>query len=475
MLVRQILDPKLAQYAYLIGCPRTGEAIVMDPERDIDRYLDLAAHHKLRIVAAADTHIHADYVSGLREFAERGVTVYASGEGGADWQYEWLQGSDYPHRLVKDGDVFMVGNIEFTVVHNPGHTPEHVSYLVKDLGAGATEPIGMVTGDFVFVGDLGRPDLLEQAAGMTGTQEPGARQLFSSVQAFKALPSFVQVWPAHGAGSACGKSLGDIPSSTVGYELRTNPAIHASESEGTFVDYILSGQPEPPPYFARMKRDNRAGPKVLRSVPRIPHLDVENLDALVGRTDVAILDTRGRKEFLAAHLPGSILAELDYQFVNIAGSFIDEGTPVYLIVEDARVDEAVRALLRIGVDDVRGYLTPADVIEYGKSGHALAAIPSIDMAELERRRLQGNVTILDTRGKVDFDVRHIPGAINVAHTRLLVRLAEVPKDKPVLVHCNSGARSAHAVSLLARHGYDVVNVADLVANYRELDSAHVGR
>jgi hydroxyacylglutathione hydrolase len=222
---------------------------------------------------------------------------------------------------VKDGDVFMVGNIEFTVVHNPGHTPEHISYLVKDLGAGATDPIGMVTGDFVFVGDLGRPDLLEQAAGMTGTQEPGARQLFSSVQAFKSLPPFVQVWPAHGAGSACGKSLGDIPSSTVGYELRTNPAIHASASEGEFVDYILSGQPEPPPYFARMKRDNRAGPKVLRGVPTIAHLDAENLGALAGRTDIAILDTRGRKQFLAAHVPGSVLAELDYQFVNIAGSF----------------------------------------------------------------------------------------------------------------------------------------------------------
>lgn len=471
MLVRQILDPKLAQYAYLIGCPRTGEAIIMDPERDIDRYLDLAAQHKLRIVAAADTHIHADYVSGLREFAERGITVYASDEGAPDWRYEWLVGSAYPHRLVKDGDVFQVGNIEFTVVHNPGHTPEHISYLVKDLGAGATEPIGMVTGDFVFVGDLGRPDLLEQAAGMTGTQEPGARQLFSSVQAFKALPPFVQVWPAHGAGSACGKSLGDIPSSTVGYELRTNPAIHASASEGEFVDYILSGQPEPPPYFARMKRDNRAGPRVLRGVPRIAHLDAENLGALAGRTDIAILDTRGRKQFLAAHVPGSILAELDYQFVNIAGSFLEEGTPVYLIVEEARVDEAVRALLRIGVDEVHGYLTPEDITAYAAQGGTLHSIPSIDMAELERRRHQGQVTILDTRGKVDYDVHHVPGAINVAHTRLLVRLADVPRDKPVLVHCNSGARSAHAVSLLARHGYDVTNVADLMANYRELAAA----
>jgi hydroxyacylglutathione hydrolase len=474
MLVRQILDPALAQYAYLIGCPRTGEAIVIDPERDIDRYLDLAARHKLRIVAAADTHIHADYLSGLREFAERGVKVYASDEGGTDWRYEWLLDSGYDHRLLKDGDTFSVGNIRFTTVHTPGHTPEHVAYLVTDLGAGATEPIGMLTGDFVFVGDLGRPDLLEQAAGLTGTQEPGARELFHSVAGFKALPPYLQVWPAHGAGSACGKSLGDIPSSTIGYELRTNPAIRASGSEQGFVDYILAGQPEPPPYFARMKRDNRRGPAVLRGVPRVAHLEAAHLGALAGRTDLAILDTRDRKAFLAGHVPGAILAELDYQFATIAGSYVEEGTPVYLVVEEARVDEAVRALIRIGVDDVRGFFTPADLAAHAAAGGALATIPSIDMAELERRRLQGGVTIVDARGKVDYDVRHVPGAINVAHTRLLVQLADVPTHAPVLVHCNSGTRSAHAVSLLARHGYDVTNVADLMANYRETAPAPSG-
>ncbi len=474
MLVRQILDPKLAQYAYLIGCPRTGEAIVMDPERDIDRYLELAAQHKLRIVAAADTHIHADYLSGLREFAERGVKVYASDEGGDDWRYEWLLNSSYNYQLLKDGDEFNVGNIQFTTVYTPGHTPEHVAYLVKDLGAGATDPIAMVSGDFVFVGDVGRPDLLEQAAGMVGTQEVGARQLFRSVNEFKTLPPYLQVWPAHGAGSGCGKSLGDVPSSTIGYELRTNPAINASGSEKEFVDYILAGQPEPPPYFARMKRDNRIGPKVLGAVPDIAHLDVETFDKLTGRTDVALLDTRNRKEFLRGHVPSSILAELDYQFVNIAGSFVEEGTPVYLVVEEARADEAVRALIRIGVDDIRGYLTPADLATWAAKGGELVSIPSVNMAELEARRLQGNVTVLDTRGKVDFDVHHIPGAINVAHTRLLVRLDEVPRDKPVLVHCNSGARSAHAVSLLARHGYDVTNVADAVANYRETAAVSSG-
>lgn len=474
MLVRQLLDPALAQYAYLVGCPRTGEAIVFDPERDIDRYLDLAKQHKLRIVAAADTHIHADYLSGLREFAERGVTVYASAEGGEDWQYEWLRGSAYPHHLVRDGDRFTVGNLEFQVLHTPGHTPEHVAYTVIDHGSGATEPIAVVTGDFVFVGDLGRPDLLEQAAGVAGSQEPGARQLYQSLQRFRALAPHVQVWPAHGAGSACGKSLGDIPTSTVGYELRHNPAVQAAASEQGFVDYILSGQPEPPMYFARMKRDNKVGPRVLGGVPTVPAMDAAALGALAGRLDVAILDTRPRAAFLPAHLATSLLCELDYQFATIAGSYVDAGTPLYLVVEEARLDEAVRALIRIGLDDIRGYVTPAALTAWmatAEAAPAVARIDSISMAQLEARRQAGGVRVLDVRGSVDFSAAHIPGASNIAHTRLFVRMGDLPADLPVLVHCNSGARSAHAVALLERHGYQVVNVADHFASWRAAEPA----
>ena len=469
MLVRQLLDPALAQYAYLVGCPRSGEAIVFDPERDIDRYLDLAAQHGLRIVAAADTHIHADYLSGLREFAERGVTVYASAEGGEDWQYEWLRGSAYPHRLVRDGDRFSVGNIAFEVLHTPGHTPEHVAYTVIDQGSGATEPIAVVTGDFVFVGDLGRPDLLEQAAGVAGTQEPGARQLYQSLQRFRALAPHVQVWPAHGAGSACGKSLGDIPTSTVGYELRHNPAVLAADSEAGFVDYILSGQPEPPLYFARMKRDNTVGPRVLGGVPTVPALDAAALGALAGRTDVAILDTRARADFLPAHVAGSLLCELDFQFASIAGSYVAAGAPIYLVVEEARLDEAVRALIRIGLDDIQGYVTPAALAAWmatPEGAPAVARIDSISMAQLEARRLAGGVRVLDVRGAGEHALAHIPGALHVAHTRLLPALDTLPRDLPVLVHCGSGARSAHAAALLQRHGHAVVNVADRFAAWR---------
>ncbi|MDX1673045.1 MAG: MBL fold metallo-hydrolase, partial [Balneolaceae bacterium] len=223
MFFKQIFEEKLAQYAYLIGCQQTGEAIIIDPMRDVDQYFELASKHRLRITAAADTHIHADYLTGLRELAERGVRVLASDEGDEDWKYEWLKGSDYDYQLLHDGDTFEIGNISFTAHHTPGHTPEHLSYTVTDR-AGADGPMGMLSGDFVFVGDLGRPDLLETAAGQKGVMESSARTLYESVREFRKLPEYLQVWPAHGAGSACGKTLGSVPETTVGYELRFNPS-----------------------------------------------------------------------------------------------------------------------------------------------------------------------------------------------------------------------------------------------------------
>src|SRR5690349_7083960 len=178
MLLRLLYDDALAQAAYLIGCQATGEAIVIDPERDVDRYFDAAKKEGLNLVAAAETHIHADFLSGSRELAEKGVRVYLSAEGGPDWQYRWA--ASYKHRLLHDNDTFTIGNISFRVIHTPGHTPEHICFEVTDQGGGAAEPMGVITGDFVFVGDLGRPDLLETAAGQSGTKGAGAHQLFNS-------------------------------------------------------------------------------------------------------------------------------------------------------------------------------------------------------------------------------------------------------------------------------------------------------
>ena len=460
MLFRQIWDPKLAQYAYLIGCQATGEAIVVDPERDIDQYLELAEKEGVEIVAVVDTHIHADYLTGMREFAERGVHVYASDEGDADWKYEWLIGSDYKYTLLKNGDEFKIGNIKLKAIHNPGHTPEHLSYLVTDLGGGADKPIGYCTGDFVFVGDLGRPDLLESAAGMEGVMEPSARTLYNSVQEFLELDDFVQIWPAHGAGSACGKALGAVPSSTVGYEREFNAAIDAAKrGEDAFVESILEGQPEPPMYFARMKRDNKLGPKVLGTVPKPKHLFQEDLKALAGNTEVAVLDTRlDRSAFMARHLPGSMYAGFNKSFNTAAGSIIEEDMPIYLIIEEEHVDEAVRDLIRVGLDNVVGYATPETLEAYADHGGEIASILEIAIEEVPATlEAIDDAIVLDVRNASEHQPAHIPDSANIAYTRLWVRRDEVPAGTK-LIHCVSGGRSAVSAALLSRLGHDVIFV-----------------
>ncbi len=306
---------------------------------------------------------------------------------------------------------FAVGFIEFHAVHTPGHTPEHLSYLVRDAGAGATDFMALASGDFVFVGDVGRPDLLERAAGMVGVMVPSARAQYASIQRqFRPLPEFLQVWPAHGAGSACGKSLGDVPTSTVGYELRTNRSIEAASDEQTFVDFILAGQPEPPLYFARMKRDNRRGPGRLPSLPAPTRIELLGVERLQNRRDITVLDTRSREAFFAGHLAGSILAELDYQFCSIAGSYVEEDTPIYLLVDEARLDEAVRALIRVGLDRIVGYVTPDTLAEFERGGGRLGRTETIDLAQMEARRTSGLARVLDVRGGAEFEAGHVPDA-----------------------------------------------------------------
>ena len=458
MLFRQIWDQKLAQYAYLIGCQATGEAIIVDPERDIDVYLELAEKEGLEITAVADTHIHADYLSGAREFAERGVKVYASDEGDADWKYEWLIGSDYNYQLVLDKDEFMIGNIKLTVVHSPGHTPEHIAFLVTDMGGGADRPMGILTGDFGFVGDLGRPDLLESAAGVVGVMEPSARTLYKSVQDFLELDDFLQVWPAHGAGSACGKALGAVPMSTVGYEREFNAAIDsAKRSEDEFVAAILDGQPEPPMYFARMKRDNKIGPKVLGSLPQPKHLFVDDLKALSGNTDVAVLDTRlDRSAFMARHLPGSLYAGFNKSFNSAAGSIIEEDMDIYLIIEADQVEEAVRDLIRIGLDNIKGYATPATLEAYAEAHGEMASIREINIKDVASVvENENDVVVLDVRNKAEHDAAYIPDSANIAYTRMWVRRDEVPSGTKA-IHCVSGGRAAVSTALLARLGHNVI-------------------
>lgn len=453
MLFRLIYDDALAHASYLIGCQKTGEALVVDPARDVDRYVAAAAAEDLRIVAGAETHIHADYLSGMRELGERGCRLYVSGEGGPDWSYRWLgaksDGGRYEATELKDGQEFSVGNIRFRALHTPGHTPEHLCFLVTDAGGGADEPMGVLTGDFVFVGDVGRPDLLESAAGVAGAMEPAARDLARSLRGFADLADYLQVWPAHGAGSACGKDLGAIPQSTVGYEKRFNDALGDSGDEAAFVRSILANQPEPPPYFARMKRENRDGPALLPGEylhrPQIAGADIPG--------DAAILDCRPWDVFRRAHRPGSLNAPLDRQFITTAGSYLDPERPVVLVASRSEVAAAVRGLARVGIDRVVGVVDPADLA--GASG----SIEEISVEEAKRRLEAGEARLLDVRRRGEFEDGHPVASHHAPHVRMADYLQGIDAREPVMCLCRSGKRSARACAFLAAHGKRPVNVA----------------
>ena len=336
MLLKYFYDKSLAHASYMVGCQRTGEAIVIDPGRNVEPYLEAAAAEGLRITGSAETHIHADFVSGSRELADRvGAKLYLSDEGPADWKYQFADQHD--SQLVKDGDVIRVGKVKLEVLHTPGHTPEHISFVLTDEGGGANVPMGIFTGDFVFVGSIGRPDLLETAAGVKGSAESGARLLYHSMRKFRELPDHLQVWPAHGAGSACGKGLGAIPSSTVGYEKLFNPALQF-DNEQKFVDYILADQPETPFYFAVMKRVNKVGPELVRNLAPVKSPTPELLPKIArsGQT----IDVTPSAEFAAAHVPGTINVPLN-MLVQWAGFFVDYDKPLHLIAETAALPDVV--------------------------------------------------------------------------------------------------------------------------------------
>ncbi|MBV9774076.1 MAG: MBL fold metallo-hydrolase [Gemmatimonadetes bacterium] len=465
MILRRLYDDGLAQASYLVGCSATGEALVVDPNRDAEQYVRAARQEGLRVTHVTETHIHADFVSGARELAaSTGARLHLSDEGGEGWRYAYARDADAV--LLRDGDTFRVGNVRVDVMHTPGHTPEHLSFVVTDT-AGADRPMGVLTGDFVFVGDVGRPDLLERAAGQEGTMEAGARTLFRSLQRFKAaLPDYVQLWPGHGAGSACGKALGAVPQSTLGYEKLFNWGL-AADDEEEFVREVLAGQPEPPMYFAEMKRTNRDGPRVLGGFRRPARLPESRLESAV-EEGVTVVDTRPAAAFAHQHVPGTLSVPLGKSFATWAGSVVPYGAPFFLVLGDAR-DEAVegvaRSLAMIGLDAVGGYFGAEAVDEWiAKHGRA-GAIPDIDPAELEERLLTGEVEVLDVRNPSEYAAGHLPGSRSLPLGRLVERLDEVPRDRTLVVHCQSGARAGVAIGVLQAAG--IRGIVHLAGDFAE--------
>jgi hydroxyacylglutathione hydrolase len=348
MIFHRYYDDALAQASYMIGCERSAEAIVIDPNMNLDLYLRGARDENLQIVAVTETHIHADFASGSRALARAtGARLYVSAEGGDGWQYSFA--SEPGVTTLQDGDSITIGSVRVDVLHTPGHTPEHLTFLVTDL-ARSEIPVGAITGDFMFIGDVGRPDLLERAAGQAGTMKAAAASLYDSISNFKKLPDYLQIWPGHGAGSACGKAMSSTAQSTLGYERVANWAF-APMSEADFVDRVLDGQPTAPPYFGAMKVRNR---------------------------DATIQPTR--------HLP------------------------------------------RIMTADEVASLSPAD-----------------------------GAVIVDVRDEDEWATGHIPNATLIPLPVLHTRLSELPRDRPVIVHCQRGSRSAAAAATLDAFGFDDVH------------------
>ncbi|MDN4166010.1 MBL fold metallo-hydrolase [Cytophagales bacterium LB-30] len=443
MFFQHVYDKSLAQASYFIGCQKAGVALVIDPKRDVDTYLEIAKQNNMKITHIAETHIHADFLSGARELAAlTGGKLYLSDEGGEGWQYQ------FNHVGLKNGDVFKVGNLKIEVLHTPGHTPESISFLLTDVPA-SEEPVMLFTGDFVFVGDIGRPDLLEEAAGLVGTKDVGAKQMYQSISRFSTLPDYIQVWPGHGAGSACGKALGAVPSTTVGYEKVRNWALQYKDNEPGFVKFLLEDQPEPPKYFAKMKELNKVERPLLTEVPALKKLSKEELKAAMDK-GVKVIDTRLKAEFAAGFIPSTLNIQGNNAFATWMGWFLSYNEPFILIAEESKHDDLVRKLMRIGLDNIYGYVPSVAV--WTELGNTLQKADVIGIEEFKSLAKEG-AQIVDLRGAAEFKAGHVPGADNLFVGKMETNLSKINKDRTVLIHCQAGDRSAIAYSVLVKHGF----------------------
>ncbi len=443
MILKYFYDKKLAQASYLIGCGSS--AMIIDPSRNITPYIQAAQEEGLTIKIVAETHIHADFVSGSRELAfATGAQIYLSGMGGDDWQYGF---PDDNVKRLQDGDSWSVGNIKVEALHTPGHTPEHLVFRVTDTAV-TDIPMGIFTGDFLFAGDVGRPDLLETAVGIANTAEAGARQQFSNVQRFKEMPDYLHIWSGHGPGSACGKSLGALPSTTLGYEKRVNPAFQF-EDEASFVDWILDGQPETPRYFAQMKKVNKDAPELLLKIPQAQHI-LQHPEGIVPE-GALFIDTRSPEMYASKHLPGTVNIPITASgFATYVGWYVDYEQPTFFIAYRADVQEVLYTLYSIGIDLVAGYFTP-DVLK-----HESDTIPQISPQDAHEKGYH----VLDVRSTNEWKDGHIPNAQHIPMGYIRERKDEIPDNEPVVVQCGGGTRSQVVISLLKNMGFqNLINLS----------------
>jgi hydroxyacylglutathione hydrolase len=438
--------PGLAHYSYILGA--AGKAVVVDPKRDIDAYLDYAAANDLKISYILETHIHADYCSGAKELAEAtGAELWLSAhDKGEDFVYR------FAHHEFKDGEALEVGEMRIVALHTPGHTPEHISFLVYDTKRSGSTPMMMLSGDFVFVGSLGRPDLLGEAA-----KQKLAGQLYDSLNSkIASLPDGLEVHPAHGAGSMCGAGMGDRPQTTLGYERLSN-MFFADRDKQTFVEHILATVPPFPDYYRRMKQVNSQGPKTVGSEPPRA-IAVDDFRKLALDGEHVVIDLRRPEAFGGAHVPNAFNIGQAPIFAMWAAWVVPYDKPI-LLVGDASTnyDEARRALIRVGLDDVRGFLK-GGMTAWVEAGYNLSHVPQVSVMQLSDLP-RSEAFVLDVRADGEWNAGHIEGATHIMGGELPKRAQELPRDRTIYAVCGAGYRSSIATSVLRRAGFrHVINV-----------------
>jgi len=437
MFFRQFYLGCLAHASYFIASD--GEAVVVDPQRDVQQYLDEAARQHCRIRYVIETHLHADFVSGHRELAEKTGAQIVFGAAAA---------AEFPHLAVRDGDELRAGRVILRALETPGHTPESVSWLVIDTEV-SNEPQKVLTGDTLFIGDVGRPDL---AGGRGYTPQQMAEMLYESLHGkLLALDDAVEVWPAHGAGSACGKNISKERSSTIGMQRRMNYALRPMPRE-VFVEMMTSDLPPAPRYFPMDAEINRRGARALDAIAAPPLLprDVEER----AQRGAIVLDVREGAAYGAGHLPGSLNIGLGGQYASWAGTLLDAADALIIVADDAdRASEAVMRLARVGLENVAGYLD-GGVAAWCDAGLPLDAIEQLDVGTLHERL--SDLTVVDVRRRGEYQSGHVPNAVNVPLDVLAEHLEEIDRSRPLAVICAGGYRSSAAASILQRNDFEVL-------------------
>lgn len=450
MLFERFEDKGLSQYSYAVGCVRAGVVAIVDPRRDVDVYLDFVAARNVRITHVLETHIHADFASGARELAERSGAVYLPSAHDRGETYEVR----VPHEDLRDGDAIELGSVRLVARHTPGHTPEHLSFLVYDTARVRDVPQLFLTGDFLFVGSLGRPDLLGDEAKVALAQ-----QLFTSVRERIAdLPDGVEVHPGHGAGSMCGAGMSERPMSTLGFERIANPYFDRGLDRDEFVRRILSSAPPFPPYYTRMKALNAGGPPILNGLPGLEPIPVARFHDLAHRGHL-VVDLRDQIAFGEGHIPGAFGIGAGQSLSTWASWVVPYDTPILLVGDRQVIPDAIRSLVRVGLDQIVGYLD-GGMASWTSAGFGTVTLAQITPEALrERLSRDRSLTMLDVRSDAEFADGHIEGAVHIMGGALNGRVDALRGRGPIAITCGTGYRSTVAASVLERAGFtDLVNL-----------------